>query len=100
MKIKILLILSVLLVGCAEKQVVEIPEPKLDPIYPSKVAPLNVEWKLIDIDNKPHLALSFEDSQKLRGFGEDTKRYIKGLHSMLCFYREHLNESECRIRDK
>ena len=88
-----LLLASVLLLcGCSS---VPVKEPVYHPPMPEAVKSVGVDWKVENRDNKAYVMLSWEDSQKLRVYFEDIKRYLLETKAILCYYRKDLNEERC-----
>lgn len=90
------LILPILfLVGCTTAPV-DVPKSTIHPNWPAPVKEFHTEWKVIDVDGKPFVALPYEDSQYFRIWGEEVKRYILQSNNMICYYRKDLNEPRCQ----
>lgn len=96
---KHLIIPIMLLTGCTS--VVPAPQevPKIHPQWPAPVQSLDVKWKVINKDG-PQVALSYKESQGLRIWLEDVKRYLQQMKTMVCYYRVDLNEPKCENYDK
>lgn len=92
---KKMILLFALLTGCSTATQ-DKPAPTI--VHPERPAPIHefsTEWTVVDIKGQPHLALPWADSQKLRIWLEDIKRYVQQSNVMLCYYRTDLKEPQC-----
>mgnify|MGYP001175442926 CR=1 FL=1 len=95
-KICVLLLGSLIIYGCSTKPPVVIYDvPKVDPVWPEQITPVNIKWKVVNVNDKPYVGTSYQESLQFRIWMEDVYRYIKDANSMICFYRTHLNEQKC-----
>lgn len=91
---KKLIIPIMLLTGCASVVPTSPEVPKIHPQWPAPVSPIDVNWKVINQEG-PQVALSYKESQDLRIWLEDVKRYLQQMKTMVCYYRVELNEPKC-----
>lgn len=89
------LLLALLLTGCASKPV---QTPVYHPPLPAPIEVPNIALKVVRVDNKPMVAVSWEDSQKLGVFLGDVKRYLKETRVVMCNYRKDLKEERCNAK--
>lgn len=69
---------------------------KVDPTWPKPLATCKFDALSFEVvDNKVYLNIPYGDSLDFRSCQEDKLRYIKDLTTMVCSYREHLNEKRC-----
>lgn len=90
--------LCLLLVGCsAEKAPVQ--AQRLDPSWPDSVQTFQGDWKVIDVNGSLYVGLPYNQFQGFTGFLGDVKRYTKDTHDVLCYYRNHLKEPTCEVKN-
>lgn len=66
------------------------------PPLPQQVDPVAIEWRIDTEGDKARVSLSWEDSQKLKIWLEDIKRYTLESKVIMCYYRKDLNEERCQ----
>lgn len=89
-------ILSIgLLIGCAQKTS-DVPKEQLHPQWPESIAQYEAQWQVKVIDGKPWVGMPFEESQELRIWLNDVKRYVHDQKSVICYYRIPLKEERCK----
>lgn len=97
MKKIIPLVITALLVGCVsaprERQ---IETPKIHPSWPAPIRPFQTTWTVIDVSGTTMVAIPYKESQDLRIWLEDIKRYMIQANNLICYYRSDLNELKCK----
>lgn len=75
-------------------------DPALHPTLPAPVEPVDIDLKVDTIRGKAMVMMSWEDSQKLRIWLADIKRYTLESKVIMCYYRKELNEERCKPKEK
>ena len=91
---------SFLLLGCSTT-VVPPPQPapvvvEYHPPWPDPLQPCPIKWETFNINNKPYVALSFEDNLNFAICGQDMRKYILETRQIICHYRRSLSEPQCK----
>lgn len=95
MKAFALLTFVMLLYGCSSNAQQAPKDLLVDPSWPRQVKKVDVDWVVLENNDKAYVALSYPDSLLLRVWLEDIKRYIMDSNNMICYYRTHLKEPKC-----
>ena len=96
MKLISLVVLStMLLVGCGSELPVRHEAPKIHPSWPDPIKTWNGKWQVKVIDGQAWVGMPFEESQEFRGWLNDVTRYTKDSNKMICYYRMDLKEPKC-----
>jgi hypothetical protein len=84
-----------LLVGCAQDLPV-VQKEQIHPSWPEPIAQYEANWQVKVIDGKAWVGMPFEESQELRIWLNDVKRYVHDQKSVICYYRIPLKEERCK----
>lgn len=92
---KKLVLLALLLTGCASAPVVE--EKQVHHVaYPDPIVDFNKQWEVKVINDVPYVGMKYDDFLDFETWLIDVKRYIKDQTSMICYYRTDLHEEKCK----
>lgn len=84
------LLTPAVLTGCVVSNTV------VHPPLPDPVEPIPIEWRIDSEGDKARVSLSWEDSQKIKIWLEDIKRYTLESKVIMCYYRKDLKEERCK----
>lgn len=91
---KKLILLALLLTGCASNQV---KEPQIHHVaYPDPIVDFNKQWEVKVINDAPYVGMKYDDFLDFETWLIDVKRYIKDQNNMICYYRTDLHEEKCK----
>jgi hypothetical protein len=65
------------------------------PSWPYPFEACSVNWKVIEVEGEPMVALSYNDNVEAAACMLDLERYLKQLTGMTCSYRVDLDEAKC-----
>jgi hypothetical protein len=89
--------LALLLTGCSvTPEVISITSPVNHPELPSPYRTCEAAWKVLDVEGRAYIAVSYDDNLNLAICELDKERYISELKIVTCQYRQELNEIQCR----
>lgn len=101
MRTVIILCMVVLLSACGSypTQPQSTESTIIHPELPQPVAPYQFDWNIIEHEDKPYVALTFDDSLVFRQYLEDILRYIRESNDLLCYYREGNGDPICTNKE-
>lgn len=89
---------ALFLAGCSANEVKSTGrgmDQIIHPDLPRPVDPYRFDWVVIEDQDKPYVALTFDDSLKFRQYLEDILRYIRDSNEVICYYREGQDDDIC-----
>ena len=96
MRLLMILIISIVLIGCTTIDVIEVEKPFVaHPTLPSPIKPVIVNMDVISDNDKQFVIMTVRDMQKMKIYMADILRYIRSLKGVVCSYRIDLNEEYC-----
>ena len=70
---------------------------KIHPSRPTPIALVNVNWEVVDNNNEQvYYRLDENNFKLLKLFLLETSEYSNKVNSLLCYYRDDLNEVYCK----
>ncbi|MNO96577.1 hypothetical protein D3C76_882530 [compost metagenome] len=88
---KALMVAAVLaMFGCSST-----PDPS-HPALPTPISPYTFHWKVLVQEDHVYVALTYDESLRLKVLMEDMTRYMRDSNAVMCFYRKDLNEYRCQ----
>ena len=93
----LLFMIIVVISSCAKPYTkLEIEEKiVIHPELPRPVSTINLDWKIIIMDEGIIVGLVYDDFMKHIEYISDIVRYIEQSRNVICFYRMDLKESFC-----
>lgn len=91
--------LALMIQGCA---IFDILKPQDDnvtihPELPRPVQPVNVDWKVDQINDEIVVMTSYDEFLNLLENQNDIVRFIDQMNNTVCYYRKELEETFCQL---
>ena len=87
--IAIIIGVILLLSGCSSTPPVPVTldTPKYHPEWPLPVQVCDVDWKVLEVEGQPYVAVTYDDNLDLAICTRDLLRYIQDMNAKFCHYR-------------
>jgi len=92
------ILISLLLLGCSSTiptPVVVAQAPVYHPGFPAPYSVCDIDWEVLENNEKPIVAISYNDNLTAAICDKDKDRYIDQLLQLTCYYRSEIHERIC-----